>query len=44
MIEKVLDVAEGMIGCSALEVKVTEDVEIKDLSKSQMGHPHGLKC
>ena len=34
MIEKVLDVVEGMVGCSAVEVKVTEDVEIKDLSKS----------
>ena len=44
MIEKVLEVAEGMVGCSAVEVKVTEDVEIKDLSKSQMGHPHGLEC
>lgn len=29
MIEKVLDVVEGMVGCSALEVKVTEDVEIR---------------
>lgn len=39
--KKVPDVAEGLADCSAVEVKVTENVEIKDLSKSQMGHPRG---
>lgn len=37
----VQDVAEGVADCSAVEVKVTEDVEIRERSKSQIGHPRG---